>query len=95
MGYWTIAEITTGIVVSCLPVMPKFFHHYTFKLCHSRKSKSRLQLVQRREFLDIENGGGLNGRTSSLKSENDSNIQLHEDKGKNVTLSEFFRLPSR
>ncbi|KAF7513246.1 hypothetical protein GJ744_010642 [Endocarpon pusillum] len=95
MGYWTIAEITTGIVVSCLPVMPKFFHHYTSKFYHSRKPYSRLQFVQKREFLDIENGGWLNGGTSSLKSGNDSNIQLHEDKGKNVTLGEFFRPPSR
>ncbi|ERF70422.1 hypothetical protein EPUS_04700 [Endocarpon pusillum Z07020] len=57
MGYWTIAEITTGIVVSCLPVMPKLFHHYTSKFYHSRKPNFRLQLVQKRELLDFEDGG--------------------------------------
>lgn len=95
MGYWTIAEITTGIVVSCLPVMPKFFHHYTSKLHHSRKPKPHLQLVQKRDFLDIENDGGVDGGTSSLKPGNDSDIQLHEDKGKNVTLGGLSRVPSR
>ena len=27
MGMWTFAEFTTGIVISCLPVIPKFFQH--------------------------------------------------------------------
>lgn len=27
MGLWTLAEIATGIIVSCLPVLPKFVRH--------------------------------------------------------------------
>ncbi len=27
MGLWTYAELATGVVVSCLPVIPKFFQH--------------------------------------------------------------------
>ena len=27
MGMWTCAELSTGIVISCLPVIPKFFQH--------------------------------------------------------------------
>ena len=27
MGLWTIAEVSIGIIVSCLPVLPKFFQH--------------------------------------------------------------------
>ena len=27
MGMWTYAEFSTGIVISCLPVIPKFFQH--------------------------------------------------------------------
>ena len=27
MGLWTLAEIATGIIVSCLPVLPRFFRH--------------------------------------------------------------------
>lgn len=28
MGMWTNAEFSTGIVISCLPVIPKFFQHF-------------------------------------------------------------------
>jgi len=28
MGLWTYAEIAIGIIVSCLPVLPKFFQHF-------------------------------------------------------------------
>lgn len=28
MGLWAYAEISIGIVVSCLPVLPKFFNHF-------------------------------------------------------------------
>lgn len=27
MGMWTYAELSTGIVISCLPVIPKFFQY--------------------------------------------------------------------
>ena len=27
MGLWTYAELATGVIVSCLPVIPKFFQH--------------------------------------------------------------------
>ena len=32
MGMWTYAELSTGIVISCLPVIPKFFQHVGPKL---------------------------------------------------------------
>lgn len=32
MGMWTYAELSTGIVISCLPVIPKFFQHIGPKL---------------------------------------------------------------
>ena len=28
MGLWAYAEISIGIIVSCLPVLPKFFNHF-------------------------------------------------------------------
>ena len=28
MGMWTYAELSTGIVISCLPVIPRFFQHF-------------------------------------------------------------------
>ena len=27
MGLWTLAEVATGVIVSCLPVLPRFFRH--------------------------------------------------------------------
>lgn len=32
MGFWTYAEIAIGITVSCLPVIPRFFHHFGPKI---------------------------------------------------------------
>ena len=32
MGMWTYAELSTGIVISCLPVIPKFFQHIRPKI---------------------------------------------------------------
>ncbi|KAL8819728.1 MAG: hypothetical protein Q9223_001916 [Gallowayella weberi] len=40
MGIWTWAEITAGILVSCLPVMPRFFQHIGPKVYASFKSNS-------------------------------------------------------
>ncbi len=27
MGFWSYAELATGVIISCLPVIPKFFQH--------------------------------------------------------------------
>ena len=35
MGYWTWTELSIGIIVGCLPTMPKFFQHIGPKLRHS------------------------------------------------------------
>lgn len=32
MGMWTYAELSTGVVISCLPVIPRFFQHVGPKL---------------------------------------------------------------
>ena len=34
MGYWTWTELSVGIVVGCLPTMPKFFQHIGPKIRH-------------------------------------------------------------
>ena len=45
MGLWTYAEIAIGIVVSCLPVLPRFFQHFGPKVygTFSFRAKSRTQ----------------------------------------------------
>ena len=35
MGLWTWAEVSTGIIVGCLPTMPKFFQHIGSKVHRS------------------------------------------------------------
>ena len=32
MGIWSWGEIAAGILVSCFPVIPKFFHHFEPKI---------------------------------------------------------------
>ena len=43
MGLWTFAELATGFIISCLPVIPKFFQHMWPKVSRalSIMSKSR------------------------------------------------------
>ena len=42
MGFWTWAEVAIGILICCLPIMPKFFHHF-----HSRFSESLTPILRR------------------------------------------------
>ena len=41
MGLWTYAEIAIGIIVSCLPVLPRFFQHFGPKIRWSQSSRYR------------------------------------------------------
>ena len=36
MGLWTWAELSTGIIVGCLPTLPKFFQHIGTKIHRSK-----------------------------------------------------------
>jgi hypothetical protein len=58
MGLWTWAEITTGIIVSCLPVIPKFFQHFgprVYQTLFSSSSKSDTGLGPKSESTDAKN----------------------------------------
>ena len=41
MGLWTWAELSTGIIVGCLPALPRFFQHIGPKLYQSRNGSGR------------------------------------------------------
>ncbi len=41
MGFWAYAEIGIGIIVSCVPVLPRFFQHFSPKLYATFASKSK------------------------------------------------------
>lgn len=62
MGLWTWAELTTGILVSCLPVVPRFFQHVGPKLYTSFKSNS----ITGSLFF-------VNFRPTGIKNDNDFN----------------------
>ena len=44
MGFWTYAEIAIGTIVSCMPVLPKFFRHFSPKIYATFASKSKSKL---------------------------------------------------
>ena len=35
MGLWTLAEVAIGVIVSCLPVLPRFFQDIGPKVCRA------------------------------------------------------------
>ena len=39
MGLWTWTEISVGIIVGCLPALPKFFHHIGPKIYRSSSGR--------------------------------------------------------
>ena len=41
MGMWTYAELSIGIVISCLPVIPKFFQHIGPKVSSALTIRSK------------------------------------------------------
>lgn len=57
MGLWTWAEITTGIIISCLPVTPKFFRYAGPKVRHMFpvSTRSRFRAHQPPESVSIKN----------------------------------------
>lgn len=49
MGLWTVAEMATGILVSCPPVMPKFFQRVNPRITNilSHSSEHMTRVAQR------------------------------------------------
>lgn len=64
MGMWTYAEISIGIVISCLPVIPKFFQHIGPKVYSALTLRSK-------------SGGNESASSSpSAKVRSDSKLKL-------------------
>ena len=64
MGLWTYAELATGICISCLPVIPKFFHHFGPKL------SGALTILQPRAAKEsADNGSASAARSRKAKAE--------------------------
>ena len=102
MGLWTWAEIKTGILISCLPMMPKFFQHLSSQIrgTFSSISKSHSKLVHESKSTDIQNKTGVSvpfkrpfdkyiGGRGHSESWNDFHSQQAPPKGEYITLNEF------
>lgn len=42
IGLWTYAELATGVIISCLPVIPKFFQHIGPRISSTSSKQARL-----------------------------------------------------
>ena len=49
MGIWSCAEITSGILVSCFPSMPRFFQHFGPKIYGTHSLWSKLKSRPKRK----------------------------------------------
>lgn len=76
MGLWTAAEMTTGIIVSCLPVMPRSFQNLNHRiygtLSHnsktlSEKFESLSEKFAQKSVSSADNSKGGQRRASSGK----------------------------
>ena len=50
MGLWTYAELATGVFISCLPVIPRFFQHIGPRISAKISDKTRLPGVYRQKL---------------------------------------------
>lgn len=107
MGLWTWAELSTGIIVGCLPALPRFFQHIGPKIYQSRTRSGR----ESSAAPDTPNGNVLakvkrpfakyGAGPSVFDSWNDpysTNAQLHDEylslDGIDVSLSQGFSEPA-
>ncbi len=100
MGLWTWAEITTGIIVSCLPTTPKFFQHFgpkvygAFSSSFSLGSKSRSTGSKSGPRLIQEQTNNFQ-RALGKPPENDVYRNHNHRKDEYITLSELDMAPLR
>lgn len=102
MGLWAYAEITIGIIVSCLPVFPKFFKHVGPKIYGTFSLGSLSGTLLRHKLRSTQNTDKTNtssgirqpfprrgGENSIPKTWNDSYHSKAELKGEYITLDEY------
>ena len=68
MGLWSAAEFSTGIIISCLPVIPRFFQHIGPKL-----SSALTTLIRSKT-----EGSSNNESTSPAKSKTSEKAQAEK-----------------
>jgi hypothetical protein len=58
MGYWAWAEMSTGIIISCLPVVPRFVQHFGRKYHHHCRPRAGSNPAQKSLSDDSKNKAG-------------------------------------
>lgn len=107
MGLWTYAELSTGIVISCLPVIPRFFQHIgprvssTLALRIKSKGSSGQEPASGATFVDKAHDSSkfklafprhdLGSNVSDTS--NDSHNQQIQPKGEYVMLRDHTAIP--
>ena len=108
LGLWTWAEIATGLIVSCLPVLPKFFQHISPKLhrlpTFGWKSRSTFRhtpgssgvtsttLVSSNHERPHSKSGGVDSTSVTWNDLYDPRAQLRAEY---ITLEEFDKISSK
>ena len=78
MGLWTFAELATGFIISCLPVIPKFFQHMYPKV-------SRALSVMSKSKKD----SGIESAPAALADEPQENLKIKLPSFKHTFASVF------
>jgi hypothetical protein len=56
VSLWAVAEVSAGLVVGCLPLLPRFFGH--------RNVRTRLQASEPSEYSDLNSKGDSHSRVA-------------------------------
>ncbi len=64
MGLWTLAEVATGVIVSCLPVLPRFFRDIGPKVHRAFSIGSKLSLLLGSASAKTKGGPSVTSSTS-------------------------------
>ncbi|KAL9636600.1 MAG: hypothetical protein Q9204_002196 [Flavoplaca sp. TL-2023a] len=107
MGLWTWAELTAGILVSCLPIAPRFFQHigpkvyasFTANRLTSSLFSARFRLISNKRDYHSKNSLTPPSKKQSLESDtfdkwNRPVMQTSIQRGKKLENPELFTSPS-
>ena len=87
MGLWTLAELATGVIVCCAPVLPRFFRHTGPKIYHAFSTTFRTGSLSgsaglTREKSENESvGRKVQGKNTYIELE-EGRISPSEDEGR-------------
>ncbi|KAI9842248.1 MAG: hypothetical protein M1837_007393 [Sclerophora amabilis] len=83
LGLWTIAEIGSGIICGCLPVVPRFYRHFVHKVSTQQNSdRYNVTPANSTKLSDLSDS------TNQTKAWHDSTYSTHLPRGNYLVLDE-------